>query len=125
LKNIEIDENTISHHAICDLHGIKNIDKFDDVEEIGKILQIAAKKAKMVICGEVYKKFEPIGITYALLLSTSHFVVHIWPEKQFMHLDIFVCAGEGNVKTAVEYMCKKLNPNMNTSKITYLDRSIF
>lgn len=125
MKNIEINKNTVSHHAICDLHGIKNIEKYDNVEKMKKLLHTATKRAGMVICGEVYKKFEPIGITYCLLLSTSHFAVHVWPEKQFMHIDIFVCAGEGNAKTAVAYMCKQLGPDMKKSKITYLDRSIY
>lgn len=125
MENIQINKDTISHHAICDLHGIKNIGKYDNIKGMRKLLFEAAEKAGMLICGEVYKKFEPIGITYCLLLSTSHFAIHAWPEKQFMHVDIFVCAGEGNVKDAVSYICKRLKPNMKKSKITYLDRSIY
>lgn len=43
------------------------------------------------IVEECVRQFEPIGITYFAIISTSHFSVHTWPEHQYAAVDIFSC----------------------------------
>ncbi len=40
---------------------------------------------------ECIKKFDPIGITYFAIISTSHFSIHTWPEHGYLALDVFSC----------------------------------
>jgi len=125
LENINLTDESVGRHSIADLHGITNPELYDNEEIMKKVLYIAAKYAKMTIVGESWKKFEPQGLTGVLLLSTSHLAVHYWPEKKFLHLDIFTCGDEGNPENALKYIIKILKPNLKESKFLNLDRSIY
>lgn len=125
MKNIDLSNDSVSRHLIADLHGIKNAEYFDNQQIMEDILTTAAKKAKMTIVGSAWKKFDPQGITGTLLLSTSHLAIHFWPEKSFLHLDIFTCGDEGDPEVALNYIIASLGPDMKKSKIVNLDRSIY
>jgi S-adenosylmethionine decarboxylase len=110
---------------IADLHGIKNSKYFDNQQIMEDILLSAAKKAKMTVVGSVWKKFKPQGLTGTILLSTSHMAVHFWPEKDFLHLDVFTCGEEGDPQIALDCIVSALGPDLKKSKILNLDRSIY
>ena len=40
---------------------------------------------------ECIHEFEPIGVTYFAVITTSHFSVHTWPEYGYAAVDIFSC----------------------------------
>jgi S-adenosylmethionine decarboxylase proenzyme len=92
---------------------------------MGDLLKDAADKAGMKIVGECSKKFEPQGLTYTILLATSHLAIHYWPEKAFLHFDCFTCGPEGDPDIALDHIIETLNPDMTRSKIIHLDRSIY
>lgn len=35
--------------------------------------------------------FKPHGATIAFILSSSHLVIHTWPEYNYVHIDLFCC----------------------------------
>ena len=35
--------------------------------------------------------FHPKGTTLAFILSQSHLLIHMWPESDLLHIDLFVC----------------------------------
>lgn len=74
---------------IADLYGC---DIADDVEEIRKKAHIAIEYVGANIVEECIHKFEPIGITYFAVISTSHFSIHTWPEYGYVAVDIFSCS---------------------------------
>jgi S-adenosylmethionine decarboxylase len=125
MENVNLNDESIGRHVIADLHGIRNPEKFDNLDIMKKLITTAAAKAKMVIVGESWKKFDPQGLTGVLLLSTSHLAIHYWPEKGFLHCDIFTCGNEGDPDIALDYIIKALRPNISESKIMHLDRSIY
>ena len=43
------------------------------------------------IVEECIHEFEPIGVTYFAVITTSHFSVHTWPEYGYAAVDIFSC----------------------------------
>ncbi len=56
---------------------------------------IAKKLIKSIganIVEEHIKKFDPIGITYFAIISTSHFSIHTWPENAYCAIDLFSCS---------------------------------
>jgi S-adenosylmethionine decarboxylase proenzyme len=124
MKNQQLGNDAIGHHIIADLHGIKNSDTFDNIEIMKSLLMAAAKKAKMKVVSEAWYKFEPTGLTGVLVLASSHISVHYWPEKQFLHCDIFTC-NDGVAEHALEYIIDALKPDLNKSKIINIDRSIY
>jgi S-adenosylmethionine decarboxylase proenzyme len=50
------------------------------------------------------------GFTYLIVLGQSHLIIHTWPEKYMMNLDVFTCGTEGDPKAIVEYLKTKLRP---------------
>lgn len=74
---------------IADLYGC---DITDDVNEIKKAAHIAIEYVGATIVEECVHKFEPIGVTYFAVISTSHFSIHTWPEYGYVAVDIFSCS---------------------------------
>lgn len=72
----------------CDEHII------DDMEKIKDIAHSMIKEIKSEIVEECFHKFQPIGITYIAVITTSHFSVHTWPEYGYVAVDIFSCEEE-------------------------------
>jgi len=125
MENVKLDDDSVGRHVIADLHSIQNSKHFDNIDTMGNLLKEAAEKAGMNIVGECSKKFEPQGLTYTILLATSHLAIHFWPEKDFLHFDCFTCGPEGLPDVALEHIIQQLNPDITKSKIIHLDRSIY
>lgn len=58
----------------------------------------AARKAVAQIGAEIIKEcvhqFQPQGVSYLAVISTSHLSVHTWPECGYAAIDIFSCQEE-------------------------------
>ncbi len=123
MENSKLTVGSINRHVIADLHGVKNVEFYDQVENMRNLLYAAASIAKMNIVGEAFKQFSPQGSSGALIISESHITYHFWPEFQFMSLDILTCGAEGDPQAALDYLLSYLNPDMGRSKVMHLDRS--
>lgn len=66
----------------------------DDLESIRKIARDAIQSIGAEIVEECSHKFQPIGVTYIAVISTSHFSIHTWPENRYVAVDIFSCKEE-------------------------------
>ena len=74
---------------VADLYGCKDI--LDDMAAITEAAHKAIDYVGAQIVEECIHKFEPIGITYFSVISTSHFSIHTWPEYGYAAVDIFSC----------------------------------
>lgn len=52
---------------------------------------------------------DPGGFTYMALLSTSHFSIHTWPERNCAALDMFTC-GDIQVESLKNYLIQYFSP---------------
>ncbi|MDE7112805.1 MAG: adenosylmethionine decarboxylase [Acetatifactor sp.] len=77
---------------IADLYDCSEI--IDDTEAVREAACKAIEYVGAHIVEECIHKFEPIGITYFAIISTSHFSIHTWPEYQYAAIDIFSCKDE-------------------------------
>lgn len=66
----------------------------DDMEKIKEISRRMIREIHSEIVEECSHKFEPIGITYIAVITTSHFSIHTWPEYHYAAVDIFSCDEE-------------------------------
>ncbi len=71
-----------------------NKDIIDDLEAVKRIAHEIINDINAGIVEECFHKFEPIGITYIAVITTSHFSVHTWPEYGYAAVDIFSCDDE-------------------------------
>lgn len=74
---------------IADLYGCSPL--IDDEEAIQQAAHKAIAYVGAQIVEECIHKFEPIGVTYFAVISTSHFSIHTWPEYGYAAVDIFSC----------------------------------
>lgn len=77
---------------IADLYDCAEI--IDDTEAIKKAAHKAIAFVGAEIVEECIHKFEPVGVTYFAIISTSHFSIHTWPEYGYAAIDIFSCKDE-------------------------------
>lgn len=50
------------------------------------------------------------GFTYLIVLGQSHIVVHTWPEKGLLNIDVFTCGSEGDPKAIIEWIKTNFPP---------------
>lgn len=64
----------------------------NSMEKIRKIAHELVAHLGATLIKDCYHQFEPIGITYIAVISTSHFSIHTWPENGYAAIDIFSCS---------------------------------
>ena len=84
----------------------------DDVEAVKKAAHMAIEFVGAQIVEECVHEFEPIGVTYFAVISTSHFSIHTWPEYGYAAIDIFSCKDE-----VVEGISEKLKELFEAERI--------
>ena len=77
---------------IVDLYECSNM--IDDTDAIREAAHQAIDFVGAKIVEECIHKFEPIGITYFAVISTSHFSIHTWPDYKYAAIDVFSCKDE-------------------------------
>ena len=89
---------------IADLYDCSQV--IDDETAIREAAHKAIAYVGAQIVEECIHKFEPIGVTYFAVISTSHFSIHTWPEYGYAAVDIFSCHDE--VVDGISQMLKEL-----------------
>lgn len=89
---------------IADLYDCSVL--IDDTKAVTEAAHKAIEYVGANIVEECIHKFEPIGITYFAVISTSHFSIHTWPEYQYAAVDIFSCRDD--VADGIAQMLKDL-----------------
>lgn len=74
------------------------IEAIDDSGNLNSIAWLNTKARllikKLSIQVEQYAshQFSPQGVTLVFILSSSHLVIHTWPEKNYLHFDLLNCS---------------------------------
>ncbi len=93
----------MAKHLVADLYGCGKM--IDDTQAIKEAAHKAIEYVGANIVEECIHEFEPIGITYFAVITTSHFSVHTWPEYGYAAIDVFSCTDtvvEGITETLKE-----------------------
>lgn len=69
----------------CDEHLL------NDAEVVSRVAREAVESIGAQIVKECVHKFQPIGVSYIAVITTSHFSIHTWPENRYAAIDIFSC----------------------------------
>lgn len=77
---------------IADLYDCSQM--INDTDAIKEAAHQAIAFVGAKIVEECIHKFDPIGVTYFAVISTSHFSIHTWPEYKYAAVDIFSCRDE-------------------------------
>ena len=83
----------MASQLFADLYGCD--EKILDSEEA--ICNVARRVISEIGAGiveECVHSFDPIGVTYFAVITTSHFSIHTWPEYGYAAVDVFSCGEE-------------------------------
>ncbi|WP_051957817.1 adenosylmethionine decarboxylase [Desulfobacter vibrioformis] len=72
-----------------------------DKVRVEKILLKAAIDSGATIISSSFHQFEPQGVSGVVIIAESHFTVHAWPEHDYAAVDIFTCADNIDLDTAI------------------------
>lgn len=96
----------VGMHIIIDLFGC-NSSLADDINYIKDTLYKLVEILPAKVCKDVFHKFKPLGVSGAIIISSSHLTVHTWPEHNYIGVDIFTCSGECDYRAVVDFLCKQ------------------
>ena len=76
---------------LVDLYGCDGT-LLDDEARVRETARNAVHSLGADIVEECVHKFQPIGVSYIAVITTSHFSIHTWPEYGYAAVDVFSCA---------------------------------
>ena len=103
----------LGRHFIFELYGCDSR-VLDDQRAIEEAMEEGARDAGASICGKVFHRFTPQGITGVVIIAESHFSIHTWPEYGYAAVDIFTCSQATEPMKAFERLVALLKPKSST-----------
>jgi S-adenosylmethionine decarboxylase len=88
--------------------------KTSNHKTIESLLLKASVPAKMKVIDKkltTYGINPEFGYSYLVVLGQSHIMIHTWPEKNMMNIDVFTCGNEGDPMVFLNQLSTNLNPD--------------
>ena len=82
--------DALGSHLLLELKEC-DAELLNDLDRVREVLIQAAVESGATIVGDMFHKFEPIGVTGIIAIAESHIGVHTWPEHCYAAADIFTC----------------------------------
>ena len=83
----------MAEQLIVDLYGCDAV-SLNEADRIREIAHEAVHSIGAEIVIECVHQFEPVGVSYIAVITTSHISIHTWPEYGYAAADVFSC-GDG------------------------------
>ena len=93
----------------CDKELLKN----HELIEIH--MKQAAIEAKATIVTSCFHKFNPWGVSGAVIIQESHLTIHTWPEYGYASVDLFTCGDSVNPWDGFKYLEEALKAERSES----------
>lgn len=68
-----------------------------------KLDQFSAK-LQLTVVNRFFHTFNPLGLTCVYVLAESHLAVHTWPERGYLHIDLFTCSSQTDFLKVKRYI---------------------
>ncbi|WP_459836531.1 adenosylmethionine decarboxylase [Clostridium carnis] len=93
----------------CDKEILKNHKIIEDH------MKQAAIEAKATIVTSCFHKFNPWGVSGAVIIQESHLTIHTWPEYGYASVDLFTCGDSVNPWLGFKYLEEVLKAERSES----------
>lgn len=77
-------------------------DRLRDLEGVTEAMLAAARASGATIVTHSFHRFDPWGVSGAVIISESHLAIHTWPEHGYAAVDLFTCGAGVNPWKAYE-----------------------
>ncbi|MBE0479686.1 MAG: adenosylmethionine decarboxylase [Dehalococcoidia bacterium] len=98
---------TLGKHFLLDLKDCSS-GLLDDIDFIKEVLISVAKEAGTAVLGVSFHRFQPQGVSGAVLITGAHLCVHTWPEYGYAAIDIFTHGDSFRPDEAARLIVEKL-----------------
>ena len=102
-------------HIIANLYDCNY--NFETEDNIFEQCIYLCQKAELQIVGKTSHRFEPQGLTFAILLAESHLCIHTWPEKRSVCFDIYTCNHTQENKNKAIFVFEEIQKILKPAKI--------
>jgi len=111
---MSINKKIVGTHLIANIYDVEPA-LLEKIEVGLPLLQRIVDELSLHVVSNTGYQFEPVGYTYAFVLSESHFTIHTYPEYRSCYVDIFCCNRDFNPDKAIEL----LGECLGTRQITH------
>lgn len=80
----------LGRHVILEYYGIER-ERLDDEAFIEELFVEAVRRMRATIVSVHFHRFNPHGVSGAVVISESHLTIHTWPEYGYAAVDVFTC----------------------------------
>ena len=104
----------LGRHILIEYYNC-NKEILKDHEIIEKYMKEAAIKSKATIVTSCFHRFNPWGVSGAVIIQESHLTIHTWPEYGYASVDLYTCGDTINPWDAFAYLEKVLEAERSES----------
>jgi len=97
--------------------------RLDDAASLKDAMLRGCRQAGANLRQQAAEQFLPHGVTVAMILAESHFVVSTWPEHGFVTLDVAVCDPQLDLQALVQPIVYLLQPEHSDGHLLETDMS--
>lgn len=85
-----VPDGTLGYHWLVDYRGCDE-QTLADMERIEAIVVEAIEATGATPLERAFHRFNPTGVSGAVLLEESHITIHTWPSKGYAAVDFYTC----------------------------------
>ncbi|MEQ8154478.1 MAG: adenosylmethionine decarboxylase [Clostridiaceae bacterium] len=104
----------LGRHILIEYYNC-NKETLKDHEIIEKYMREAAIKSKATIVTSCFHRFNPWGVSGAVIIQESHLTIHTWPEYGYASVDLYTCGDTINPWDAFNYLEEVLEAERSES----------
>ncbi|ATD54127.1 Putative S-adenosylmethionine decarboxylase proenzyme [Clostridium chauvoei JF4335] len=109
MKIEQLGRHILVEYYNCDKEILKNH------EIIEEYMKQAAIEANATIVTSCFHKFNPWGVSGAVIIQESHLTIHTWPEYGYASVDLFTCGDSVNPWIGFKYLEEVLKSERSES----------
>ena len=96
-------ESPVGTHLLANVYDV-DPSLLEKIEAGLPILHKIVRQLRLTVVTKTGYQFEPVGYTYAFVLSESHFTIHTYPEHRSCYIDIFCCNKDFDSTLAIDLL---------------------
>lgn len=109
MKIEQLGRHILVEYYNCDKEILK------DHAIIEEYMKQAAIEANATIVTSCFHKFNPWGVSGAVIIQESHLTIHTWPEYGYASVDLFTCGDSVNPWVGFRYLEEVLKAERSES----------
>lgn len=93
----------LGRHILVEFYNC-NVDTLGNHEKIEYFMKEAAIRSNATIVNSCFHKFNPWGVSGAVIIQESHLTIHTWPEYGYASVDLYTCGDSVNPWVGFDYL---------------------